>query len=103
MTENKHTPGPQLGWDLLGGRDEHWELVGKDGELIGDVCFCKAANARLIAAAPELLEALKAYRDACYEQDINLGPITADAEAAIAKAERAHAGGMQGICGHVSK
>jgi hypothetical protein len=45
------------------------------------------ANARLIAAAPELLSVVRAYVAACKEQDIKLGSITGDALAAIAKAE----------------
>lgn len=44
------------------------------------------ATGNLIAAAPELYEALKAYVDACKEQGIKLGSVAGDAEAALAKA-----------------
>ena len=86
----KHTPGP---WVV---RESSCGSVGTDSILtalaFGDDPDCKAddrmvANARLIAAAPELLEALKAI---CDEQDANEGyatPATYDAaRAAIAKA-----------------
>lgn len=49
MNETKHTPGP---WKV----DYNWAV--KD-YLGGLVCSPNEANARLIAAAPEMLEALK--------------------------------------------
>lgn len=101
MSDIKHTPGP-------------W-IVTHDGRLIEaeyregyvasvsfyDSQFCgpedeaeAAANAFLIAAAPELLEALKAARSA-WLAEANSGdgvneeqePILAQVDAAIAKAE----------------
>lgn len=44
--------------------------------------------ARLQRTNRMLLAALKNYVAACYKQDINLGPITGAAEAAITIAER---------------
>jgi hypothetical protein len=44
------------------------------------------ANARLIAAAPDLLAVTEAFRRECLRQGIKFGPLIADAEAAIAKA-----------------
>jgi len=57
MTDTQHTPGP---WvihpEALG---EH-SIVTPDGRgLIADIYGRSPANARLIAAAPELLEALQ--------------------------------------------
>lgn len=101
--ETKHTPGP---WKVCGLRadSEAW----RDGNIISDVTYdtialCNKtastvmldgqleANARLIAAAPELLEALKALL-AYDEQDAGCIPSHAhldaqeDARAAIVKA-----------------
>lgn len=62
---SKHTPGP---WRIGEGIDDGYEIYAKNGNPIGSVHWTikagteKApaeANARLIAAAPELLEALK--------------------------------------------
>lgn len=66
MSELKHTPGP---WSL---QDSHNTVVGSEGEIIAHVYYCpddpqaiwsekdrSLPNARLIAAAPELLEALE--------------------------------------------
>lgn len=55
MSELKATPGP---WE-----PRHDELVAKDGNTVAIFLCCggqevNAANARLIAAAPELYEAL---------------------------------------------
>ena len=45
------------------------------------------ANANLISAAPELLDALSKLTAECVKQSINFGPLIADAQVAIAKAE----------------
>lgn len=92
---NKHTPGP---WDYSW--NGHYFDIGilRDCSVVPifpqtcmGVCAAQEANARLIAAAPELLEALTRLRDAyvgkyndsikaiCWEQ----------AQDAIAKAEGA--------------
>ena len=61
MTENKHTPGPWFNWveyreahgrSVVAYRDEN----GATASVLN--CERQAANARLIAAAPALLEAL---------------------------------------------
>ena len=57
--------------------------VGKGINVTANAAFiCRAVN-----SFDELLAALKAYVAACDQQDIKLGSITGDAEAAIAKAE----------------
>lgn len=53
-TKSKHTPGP---WRLNGNRTITVGDFGKPGSFIAEVK--NDANARLIAAAPELLEALE--------------------------------------------
>jgi hypothetical protein len=69
MSESKHTPGPWRA-QLREGYVEQWEVDGQwevvatgETELwIADAAShigCDEANARLIAAAPELLEALE--------------------------------------------
>lgn len=50
MSETKHTPKD---WKI-----ERASIIGPSGEVVCLVCSSQA-NARLIAAAPELLEALK--------------------------------------------
>ena len=97
MTQ-KHTPGP---WHL--GQDRNYEaaLVAENGETVARAAWTggsgceleidKAADARLIAAAPELLEALEAARDTLKAHQMDYadsGYLTAieDAEAAIARA-----------------
>lgn len=57
---------------------------------LDDLCDQPAevkANARLIAAAPELLAVLVAIHGQLVDQSINFGPLIADAEKAIAKAK----------------
>jgi len=100
MTQ-KHTAGS---WEIRGkpeyGRDyERWKVLVHTGE-VSFVLACAPyvaeaeANARLIAAAPDLLEALKALVEAAqstryetethYDQEIvNLYPISGALEAAI--------------------
>ena len=81
-----HTPGP---WEALPslanestGKADYL-VVGPNGEEIADMVCRSAANARLIAAAPELLAALKQAR-------LMIDPFvhdTSDIDAIIAKAE----------------
>lgn len=69
MSESKHTPGPWKWSDAHSATDERytWSLLGAsgygilscDGEGNSPQGLGDFANARLIAAAPELLEALK--------------------------------------------
>lgn len=51
-----HTPGP---WEAVeGGFGRHWCVIGSKHQLIGDDVVA-GADARLIAASPELLSSLK--------------------------------------------
>lgn len=96
----KHTPGPWVAyhqsdhheWQIGAGlppdkadNDGHYELiVAETFGGLGRDDVQSDANARLIAAAPDLLEALKALRSAC----MGMVPDCADqVDAAIAKAE----------------
>ena len=96
MSETKHTPGPwEVSWDKYG---KESEIHGKSELNDGPICIIphddvtesgaeeQLANARLIAAAPELLEALeglamKAGRH--FWRDV----VVTQARAAIAKAK----------------
>lgn len=103
----KHTPGP---WDydrqLADNGDKSTEMIGRGGHINEAVCIIPhdditdagyeevKANARLIAAAPELLEALKLCKaelryypgDTNKEGDALIDNAYNAAEAAIAKA-----------------
>lgn len=90
-----HTPGP---WAVLNdGDDEYAPVVGiEGGKRIADVYQCRTdseatANARLIAAAPELLAALKLTERWMMSPSIPEGARHAmpihDVRDAIAKAE----------------
>ena len=82
-----HTPGP---WIKIG------KIVGvKDGELasVWDLDGCQDENAQLIAAAPELLEALKTIKKFASINHVNefsrrfcFASIQLEAQDAIAKA-----------------
>jgi hypothetical protein len=102
MTGGKRTPGP---WSVLSGlTDLDWPgiegdscsivIIGDEGSdcgVQGATLEEAAANARLIAAAPDLLAALKALcaaYEACNGED---HPAYALARAAILKAEGAAA------------
>ncbi len=99
QAESKHTPGPWAIWDTKNGRQvgmserpvmvatmcelEKLRLYPEEGHYPGSL----EANARLIAAAPDLLEALK-HMSEVFERE--LGPKWESvivARAAIAKAE----------------
>ena len=79
MTEAKHTPGP---WFVTGIRTLYVEArIG--GGLVQEIAACgpthqdggygdqQRANARLISAAPEMLEALNLCRQHMYEHASN--------------------------------
>jgi len=93
MSESKHTPGP---WKYAPQGDSDGFTVGTDHFVVaGDVelaCPPNEADARLIAAAPELLEALLVLlRDAqavCTDmaQELELAPAIYQANRAIEKA-----------------
>lgn len=86
---SKHTPGPwsvdepHQVWAESAGeyvaitQVEEWETLPRDQV---------EANARLIAAAPDLLEALKAFANEIVPNNPN-DPLWVNARAAIAKAE----------------
>jgi hypothetical protein len=88
---SKHTPGP---WTF----DNGIEFICTDTSPYGEWAVAKVnivraeakANARLIAAAPELLDALKLMRDAFLDTEGSHGTLeqtaTDAAEAAIFKA-----------------
>lgn len=93
MTESKYTPGP---WEL--GTRRQVLATSKRGLLVAQIATGTvtstigssqideeeaASNARLIAAAPDLLEALKDARFSLYGN----GPGNPKIDAAIAKAE----------------
>lgn len=77
---SKHTPGP---W-LVKGKQS---IRGSDGEYIAKTNWNNgAANARLIAAAPELLSALQVAELALRERGLRACGEYKQIEAAIAKA-----------------
>lgn len=80
MNEFKGTPGP---W-VIGGNEGSKLSVNADPYFVAlvDEGYSQEANARLIAAAPELLEALQII---CFFEDISSAQREI-AEAAIAKA-----------------
>lgn len=86
MSERKHTPGP---WRISGHSEDSPEKLSVEdgyGYFIAEVDFglAQKANARLIAAAPELLEFAEEWL--CMQgSDENY--MTAKARAAIAKAK----------------
>jgi hypothetical protein len=97
--ETKHTPGP---WQVSGvrqrGGDWYGHPVGPDGFNIALVAYSdrkpgehvtSLADARLIAAAPDLLEALQTITDCAEAGSLGVGMDlwVKHARAAIAKAE----------------
>jgi hypothetical protein len=87
-----HTPGPWTArvnpWDMILPEDQRGEkLAVTNGKEV--VCQATEANARLIAAAPELLEALKNLTNTITENGSTVARLDATAFAlnVIAKAE----------------
>jgi len=98
----KHTPGP---WQVASSMCPY-RVIAAVEEPFGVVVVCdtannaktrtpeNAANANLIAAAPEMYEALKAILDTCLSPDYEGAPSDAAVKlmvAALAKAEGRHA------------
>ena len=87
---SKHTPGP---WEWEGESSEYWALNGNNGqhEVIGTLLDggmeVSEEDARLITAAPDLLEALKYWLPDETKIPEGHGPAWYAAIAAIAKAE----------------
>ena len=109
MAETKHTPGPWVWSDYTqevpADSVSACELISYGPEdaagscsissilALDEECSIEAGNARLIAAAPELLEALRAIKTAA-SMELALGglhpswePIIIECNKAIAKAE----------------
>lgn len=85
---NKHTPGPWLAVvtdTTCGGEPAIWEITDKHGGVIAEDISHNPENARLISAAPDMLDALQAIVDAFGDQKSLL---IDQCKAAIAKAER---------------
>lgn len=91
MKKNKHTKGPWLAIvteTTGGGNPALWDITCKNGGIIAESISHNEADAMLISAAPDMLDALQAFVDAFGDQDSIL---IAQAKAAIAKAT----GGIQ--------
>ena len=101
MAQAKHTPGPwALGQNpaaIESGSFSNMLVVRPEGEFPHGLWVADCgnhydpehlANARLIAAAPELLAVAQAIAswDHCWPGNVNLDAIARDARAAIAKA-----------------
>ena len=82
MSETKHTPGP---WCYIVNIKGKFGIY-PEGEKLFLTLTDHEANARLIAAAPELLEVCK---QVCGRSDVSCGlpRVISNAQAAIAKAE----------------
>lgn len=84
MSEVKHTPGP---WTVLGEGiycADNWFFIADVPVNFAEHSGVQEANARLIAAAPELLEALQELLEVQAELDAEIAE--RKARAAIAKA-----------------
>jgi hypothetical protein len=87
LTIPQHTPGP---WEISeneAGELDICEEVG--GDMLADLAKCKnaQANSRLIAAAPDLLAALRGFHPSQIKTPGELTRAWEVARAAIAKAE----------------
>lgn len=93
---SKHTLGPWEWSNQYKSSDnsDTWSLIGADGYGIlscdgeaNSPQSCNKADAQLIAAAPELLEALKLADAALEGANMNMDVVKRKVKAAIAKAE----------------
>jgi len=104
MSEAKHTPGPwtyeppEYGFEYNDNEGELGGFLGPDGKYImgfghNETYYNSCgeppspSDARLIAAAPDMLEALKAMRDDPTIQAVCASPLWAQMVNAIEKAE----------------
>ena len=84
-----HTEGP---WDKRKVIDDH-VIIGTQKKPVAEICMLyeneSDANARLIAAAPELLEIVKRFAEHGYQKPMSIqeGELMDAAWATIAKAE----------------
>jgi hypothetical protein len=87
VSKHTHTPGP---WLCCDGPENYQHRVYVMRDEVSGVAICdvvETSNARLIAAAPELLEALRVLlRDIEADAEIAISPAIYQALAAIAKA-----------------
>lgn len=83
-----HTSGPwkvvQSWYDFMVEGPDGQEIIWQDGPY--DTPTIKEANARLIAAAPEMLEVLNAWLDQYKDEEYKDCPEVVQTRAAIAKA-----------------
>ena len=89
MTQVKHTPGPWVAEDYAGAGSVPWYVVPHDhkGTIAALTGLDAEANARLIAAAPDMLEALQALVSANNSTDgMAMRKAWGKADAAIARA-----------------
>jgi spermidine/putrescine-binding protein len=92
---SKHTPGPWVTGNGKNGTRAETSVYAEIGDIYVKIAWCDAtlgyphcvANARLIAAAPDLLEALKTLPQSLAATDDDLNRWLERAKAAIAKAE----------------
>ena len=83
---SKHTPGPWIASPDPYGIVDDW-MVGVQGGKADQVAVCSRCDASLIAAAPDLLEALLMVRDA--DDDAIMDCISRMPELARAKVDAA--------------
>lgn len=96
MTAPKFTPGPWLldvGFDGSGDFNQYWQVHDGSDAVVCSTSFCmagnKEGNAHLIAAAPDLYEALKSCLNFMENTESELGfslESADQARAALAKA-----------------
>ena len=73
-------------WEARDSHDSTWSVVQSGQAQDGGIHGLSEANARLIAAAPDLLEALEQCLEVMDEHHVNHDPAFSNATTAIAKA-----------------